>query len=241
MISRRTFLGGCAGLAAGLLRSPRLFAGASAGLPDPAPYAQLWNSSCELAAATLALRMLGQAVTEADVIVRLRMDERLPEMQGGRILRWGNPNAGFVGTLDGDLPWNPGVGAPGYSYGVYATPLARAIADFDPAVTAVTGVPTEQLRSALQAGRPIVVWLPDQLRFRQLADAGRSGIWTSWEGEPVHFAFREHTQVLVSYGPDGYRVANVGYQITQVPFINIWSEGDFDRAFGVLNRMAMIL
>src|SRR5690242_5394379 len=88
---------------------------ATIGLPDPPPYGQLWTSSCEIAAATVALRMIGNStVTEADLIVRLPMDERLPQVRGGSVLRWGDPNQGFVGELDGDLPWNPDVGAPGY-------------------------------------------------------------------------------------------------------------------------------
>lgn len=210
-------------------------------ISDPAPYGQLWNSSCELAAATVALRMRGVNVTEADLITRLPFDERLPEMRGGSIVRWGDPNQGFVGSLDGDLPWNPGVGAPGYSYGVYAGPLAKAVAAFDPDAYGGANVTPDQLKVALAAGRPAIVWLPDQERYRTLPDALRTGTWTSWDGQPVSFAFREHVQVLVGYGPDGFRVANVGYQLTDVPFINTWSDTDFERAYGVLGDMAVVL
>lgn len=230
-----------AGLVTALLPLKAYGAAAYVGLPDPTPYAQLWSSSCELAAATLALRMLGQPVSEADLIVRLPMDERLPEMRNGAIVRWGDPNKGFVGSLDGDLPWNPGVGAPGYSYGVYAGPLAKAVAELDPNVTGGAGVTPDRLKAALAAGRPVVVWLPDQLRYRQLPDAQRNGSWTSWDGSRVRFAFREHTQVLLGHGPDGYRVGNVGYEITHVPFINVWSDADFERAYAALDQMALIL
>ena len=211
------------------------------GLPDPPAYAQLWNSSCEIAAATVALRMLGSPVTEADLIVRLPVDERLPEMRGGSIVRWGDPNQGFVGALDGDLPWNPGVGPPSYSYGVYAAPLAQAMKDFDPGATGGTGVTPDKLKAALAAWRPVVVWLPDQSRYRELPDALRGGTWRTWDGKLVHFAFREHTQVLVGYGRDGYRVANVGFELTDVPFMNVWRDADFERAYAVLNDMAVIL
>ncbi len=241
MITRRQFGLGCLGLITGLLPLHHSFAAASIGLPDPEPYAQLWNSSCEIAAATLGLRMLGQPVTEADLIVRLPVDQQLPELRNGSVVRWGDPNQVFVGTLDGDLPWNPGVASPAFSYGVYAEPLARAISELDPAVTAGTGITTDRLKAALAAGRPVVVWLPDQERYRQLPDASRWGTWTTWDGGSTRFAFREHTQVLVGYGPAGYRLANVGYEITHVPFINVWPDAEFERAFAVLNRMAMIL
>jgi uncharacterized protein YvpB len=229
-------------LAAGAL-TPRaaLAAGAPVSLPDPPPYAQLWNSSCEIAAATVALRMLGQPVSEADLIVRLPMDERLPEVRNGSVLRWGDPNQGFVGALDGDLPWNPGVGVPGYSYGVYAGPLAKAMHDFDPAATGATHITPDKLKAALAAGKPVVVWLPDQSRYRELPDALRGGTWRTWDGNLVNFAFREHTQVLVGYGPGGYRLANVGFELTDVPFINVWRDADFERAYAVLNDMAVIL
>src|SRR5438874_1341611 len=75
LISRRQFGLSCFGAAAGLLPLHSVFAAAPLGLPDPEPYAQLWNSSCEIAAAVLGLRMLGQPATEADLIVRLPMDE----------------------------------------------------------------------------------------------------------------------------------------------------------------------
>jgi uncharacterized protein YvpB len=221
--------------------SPASAAGKRMELPDPPPYAQLWQSSCEIAAATVALGMLGLSVSEADLIVRLPVDERLPQIRNGAIVRWGDPNQGFVGALDGDLPWNPGVGAPGYSYGVYAGALANTVAAFDPAVTGETHVTPDKLKAALAAGRPVVVWLPDQSRYRELPDALRGGTWTTWDGNTVNFAFREHTQVLVGYGPGGYRLANVGYELTHVPFINIWPDADFERAYAVLNDMAMIL
>jgi uncharacterized protein YvpB len=222
--------------------APPASASVSVGLPDPPPYGQLWNSSCEIAAATVALRMIGQTnVTEADLIVRLPMDERLPQVRGGSVLRWGDPNQGFVGELDGDLPWNPDVGPPGYSYGVYAGPLAKAMQDFDPAATGETHVSPDKLKAALAAGRPVIVWLPDQGRYRTLPDALRGGTWTTWDGKLVPFAFREHVQVLIDYGPEGYRVANVGYELTHMPFINVWSDNDFERAYGVLGDMAVIL
>lgn len=185
--------------------------------------------------------MLGEPVTEADLIVRLPVDERLPELRNGSVVRWGDPNRGFVGELDGDLPWNPGVGAPGYSYGVYAGPLAEAIRDFDPSATGATKVTPQRLKAALAAGRPAVVWLPDQARYHELPDALRGGSWRAWDGNLVKFAFREHTQVLVGYGPSGYRVANVGYELTDVPFINVWSDADFERAYAVLDDMAVIM
>ncbi len=216
-------------------------AGGYVGLPDPPPYGQLWNSSCEIAAATVALGMIGVQVSEADLIVRLPMDERLPDVRGSAVLRWGDPNQAFVGSLDGDLPWNPGVAAPGYSYGVYAGPLSKAVSAFDPEVTGAAGITPDRLKAALAAGRPVVVWLPDQARYRQLPDALRGGTWQAWDGTPVHFNFREHTQVLVGYGPDGYRIANVGYQLTDVPFINTWRDADFERAYAALGGMAMIL
>ena len=228
-------------LLAAIAPNPALAASGTIGLPDPPPYGQLWNSSCEIAAATVALRMLGQPVTEADMIVRLPIDERLPELRGGSIVRWGDPNQGFVGRLDGDLPWNPGVGAPDYSYGVYAGPLAKAMKDFDPTAHGATQVTPDRLKAALAAGRPVVVWLPDQSRYRTLPDALRVGSWRAWDGQQVHFAFREHTQVLVGYGPAGWRLANVGYQLTDVPFINTWSDADFQRAYAVLDDMAVIL
>ena len=87
----------------------------------------------------------------------------------------------------------------------------------------------------------MVVWLPNQDFYRHLPDALSTGTWTTWDGGKATFAYREHTQVLLSYGPSGYCVGNVGYAQWHVPFINVWSEWDFDRGYQVLGDMALIL
>src|SRR5205807_1674093 len=107
-------------------------------------------------------------------------------------------------------------------------PLSKTVAEWDPQVSGGTGNTPDQLKAALAAGRPVVIWLPDQSRYRTLPDGLRRGSWRTWDGNTVTFAFRTHTQVLVGYGPDGYRVANVGYELTEVPFINTWTDRDFE-------------
>lgn len=211
------------------------------GFADPAPYEQQMESDCEAAATSLAFSLIGQNVSEADIMALVPIDSRPPEMQRGVVMRWGSPDQGFVGDPNGWLPWLPGAAVYGYAYGIHAEPLAQALQTLDPQVIGGRHIPSDQLKQAVAAGRPVVAWLPDQRFFREERIGPMRGTWTTWDGATASFAYREHAQVLLSYGPSGYRLANIGFEQSHSQFINVWSDAEFERAYAVLDDMAMVL
>src|SRR5438045_1034642 len=54
--------------------------GAFVGVADPAPYGQEWSSTCEAAATSVALGMLGIQASEGDIMAQLPIDPRQPEL-----------------------------------------------------------------------------------------------------------------------------------------------------------------
>ncbi|MBV8086433.1 MAG: C39 family peptidase [Chloroflexi bacterium] len=211
------------------------------GFQDPPPYEQHMESDCEAAAASLAFSMLGENLSEAQIMARVPTDPRPPEMRNGQVVRWGSPEEGFVGNPNGWLPWLPGAAAYGYAYGIYATPLAQALQAYDPIALGGTHIDTFDLKALLAAGHAVVVWLPDQTFFRTERIGPMTGTWTTWDGQTVPYAYREHAQVLLSYGPNGYRVANIGYEQSHSAFINVWSDAEFERGYALLDDMALVL
>ncbi|MBV8086547.1 MAG: C39 family peptidase [Chloroflexi bacterium] len=212
-----------------------------AGFPDPPPYEQHMESDCEAAAASLAFSLIGMDVSEGQIMSMLPMDSRPPEMRNGAVVRWGSPDLEFVGDPNGWLPWLPGAAAYGYAYGVYADPLAQALAPLDSQISGGRHITSDQLKAALADARPVVVWLPDQTFFRTERIGPMQGSWTTWDGGTAQFAYREHAQVLLSYGPSGYRLANIGYEQSRSRFINVWSDAEFERGYALLDDMALIL
>jgi uncharacterized protein YvpB len=211
------------------------------GFADVAPHEQQMESDCEAAAASVALGLIGQHVSEAQIMAQLPIDPRPPEMRNSQVVRWGSPYEGFVGNPNGWLPWLPGAAAYGYAYGVYAQPLAQALHAYDPVALGGTHIDTFDLKALIAAGHPVVVWLPDQRFFREERIGPMHGTWTSWDGQTISYAYREHAQVLLSHGPDGYRVANIGYEQSHSAFINVWSDAEFERGYAILDDMALAL
>ncbi len=208
-----------------------------------APAQQAFSASCEAAAAALALRVAGHPVSETDVIAAVSADSRPPELSGGAVVRWGNPWKVFVGHQDGWWPWSRYDRGHPTGYGVYAPPMLDAIHRLGaPTAHGGTGVSLAELREAIRAGHPALVWLPSRHDVERVANALATGTWTAWDGTPVTYALHEHTQTLLGTDDGGFFVGTPDYQWTPgYPFLSYWPDEEFARAFAFLNNMAIIL
>lgn len=223
-----------------------LFGPTYLGLTGVQPYAQRHILSCESAAASLALRLVGHTVSEETMLARLPMDQRQPVLEHGTVREWGDPNRAFVGRVDGWFPWvangTAKAGTHGWGYGVYASPLLQAVRTVAPDAKGGTAISRTTLTTVLQRGGTAVVWLPDRTEYlKQKARALQVGQWTSWAGPHVRFSYDEHAQVLL--GMDGSHVllGNVGYKATHGPFLSVWPRAEFDQAYATLGQMAVLV
>ncbi len=102
----------------------------------------------------------------------------------GQIIRWGNPNEGFVGSISGRGP----------GFGVFHHPLALLLARYEPhQALDLTGTDWNHLLQVVKSGRPVIVWTTIPLR-----PVTNWMTWTSPTG-PVHTTLAEHTVLLVGY------------------------------------------
>ena len=95
---------------------------------------------------------------------------------------WGDPNLGFVGDINGQVP-NSG-------YGVYEQPIYNLALKYRPAKI-VTATTLAGLIGELVNGNPIVVW--------GVVGSGRDISWRTAEGKVIAAKFDEHARTLIGY------------------------------------------
>lgn len=146
--------------------------------------------SCEAAALQMTLGTLGQEVAEDDLLGRLARDSTPRTVGPDGLVVWGDPDLGFVGQWDGVFATD--------GYGVYEGPIADLARDEGfPGTVALHGVDPDLLYDAVQAGYPVVAWMPYGGYIK-----GR-GVWTTPAGVRVDYVVTEHAVVLAGVGPDG--------------------------------------
>lgn len=137
--------------------------------------------SCEVASLRSALLAKGIDVKEAELFERLEKDST----PGGNGV-WGDPDRGFVGSVDGSQAKLTG-------YGVYAEPLAELARNFRERVTAGTGFTPEDLAREIAAGNPVIVWgITGRFPPKDIS-------WSTPEGKHVGAFVGEHSRVVYGY------------------------------------------
>ncbi len=136
--------------------------------------AQEHSLTCEAAAARMVAAYLGKSATEAWIQSQLGTDE--------------NPHLGFRGDVD--APFGGIV-----NYGVYAEPLAQAFRSLGLSAEARYGVSYTDLRTALDKGQPVIVWLS---QFAAPGYYDQQGGFRLVPGE--------HSYVVIGYDANGYWV-----------------------------------
>jgi uncharacterized protein YvpB len=172
-------------------------------------HAQSYTLSCEARSAADLASFWGVYVTETQFL------QALP--------RTDNPEKGFVGNPNdrwGDIPPN--------SYGVYASPVAKALNDFGIQAEALKHLSWNDLRSQISEGNPVIVWV----------------IGKMWPGTPQHYkasdgsttvvAAYEHTMLLTGYNTDTIQVVNASDGAYQT-----YRLSDFLTSWSVLGNMAV--
>ena len=136
--------------------------------------------SCEVASLLMALQYKGVNITESELIQQLPIADPGPRRQNNT---WGDPNVGFVGTIDGKMP-NTG-------YGVYEQPIYDLAAKYRPAKIIVDGALTD-LIIELTDNNPVVVWGVVVGRNKDIS-------WKTPEGKTITAQLDEHARTLIGY------------------------------------------
>lgn len=197
-----------------------LASAASAAVPV---FGQQLGNDCEATSLRMVLAARGVQVSDQDVLGRIGVD-------------LAHPQAGVSGPLSGD-PFRAFVGDPGGSeaagtgFGVYYPPIAQAAQSYGLSTAAAgQGISPAQLRSAVAAGHPAIVWV--DYNWRDVA----AGSYTAYDGRVVPYAGpSEHTVVVTAVSNGQYLVNDPARGQLQI------SEAAFDAGYASYGDMAVIV
>jgi len=186
------------------------------------PVRQVLHNDCESTALSMLLAAAGVPVGQ------LRLQAGLPRsgpldpepVEGSSLLRWGDPERGFVGR--------PAGGGTGGGFGVYEPPVRALAARYGARLVDLHGRSVAAVRSAVLAGHPVLAWVG-------LA-AGPYLSWLTPSGRKITVDLSEHAVTLVGAGP--------GYLLVNNPLTGRrerWSEALFSYRWRLLGRRALEL
>lgn len=144
---------------------------------------QAYRNNCETAALSMALRgAASQRALQAAIPQALPLDPQ--QGAGGTV--WGDPDAGFVGRVEGG------------GFGVFERPLVRVGARYDPGIAPVRATSFEGVLDRVRAGQPVVAW----------TGLGSSApwTWTTAGGRVIDADRSHHTVVIAGVGPNGVTI-----------------------------------
>ena len=206
-------------------------------LARPPRYQQIYVSSCETAATHIALLMYGVKISERQLISELPMDRRPPKYgDRGTVVRWGDPYQAFVGDIRSGDTW------PLEGYGVYVPPILRLLRRHG--MTGSWGgsrLTLSILRHALDAGHPVIVWVP-KLSLYAFKPTLIRQYWTTWQGRRVVWNVNEHAQVLVGYDSSGFYLDNPDFRrFSHGAWLWHYSVAQFQRGWSLLADQAIVV
>lgn len=180
---------------------------------------QFARNACEAAALEMLLASTDVAVSQRRLQSAFPRSGPLDPVGTGPGRTWGDPDAGYVGRVEGG-------GAAG-GFGIYPGPVATTARRFGRDLDDLSASSPGRIYARLLAGRAVMAWIG-------LSD-GPYGQWRSPRGELVRVNFGEHTIVLRGITRDGdLRVVNP----LQGTFER-WSRTRFEAAWELLGRRAL--
>lgn len=145
---------------------------------------------CEVTSLAMVLNYAGKRIGKMELYHSIQKDsDPLIKSRTGNILRWGNPNDGFVGDMTGRRT----------GYAVFDQPMVKLINQYLPGrAVNLSHQPFENVLNHVSNGYPVVVWTTGD--FRQ------PDRWESWY----------HGQQLIKTPLDLHAVVLVGYDAGHV-------------------------
>jgi uncharacterized protein YvpB len=178
---------------------------------------------CEAASLQIALAVAGYSVSQDAIFNSLPQDARPAIVSNGAALRWGDPNAAFVGNVYGAEANFTG-------YGVYQAPIVNMAAAYGAWADGHNGWTVPAIEYQIRQGNAVIVWLN--------ANFTATGVryWTAWDGTSIPYTTYEHTVVVVGFDPGAHTVTVVDVATgTRRTF----SEASFASLMTTFNGMAV--
>jgi uncharacterized protein YvpB len=184
----------------------------------PVPiYRQAMVLDCETSALRMGLATFGHYYSDSALFAYENPDTRAPVMGPNHtVLQWGDPYTNFVGNVNGS-DWTP------TGYGVYYPPIVNIARSHGlPNTTGGEGYAPSTVYAALQAQRPVEVWIETNW-MRPCV-----GVWTAWDGRRVRYSYVEHAVILSGVSNTMVRVNDplhgTQYWIAKSTFETVWRD-----------------
>lgn len=170
-------------------------------------------SGCEVTSLAMLLQYAGVSKSKMDLAYEMPKDTSpLRYDNNGRIVSWGDPNAGFVGDVTGKSR----------GFGVYHAGLLPLLKSYVTEAIDLTGKPFDLLERQIAAGYPVIAW--------STIDFAVPSRWVTWESPngTVRTTFAEHAVLLVGYDETNVYVNNpvTGIKNTAIDkaqFLETWN------------------
>ncbi|MHC1686012.1 MAG: C39 family peptidase [Clostridiaceae bacterium] len=171
-------------------------------------------NGCEVTSLAMMVNYYGEDVTKETLVKEVKKDKTpLVKNSAGEITKWGDPNYGFVGDIEGD---------DGYGYAIYPSallPLANKYLD-NKAVD-LTGETTDTLTKYLSNEKPILVWVTSDFTIPEDFITWKKG------NKEIKATFSEHCIILTGYDDENFYYndpLNVGKDksIDKETFEKVW-------------------
>lgn len=172
-------------------------------------------NGCEVTSLTMLLNYTGVSIDKNELVREVKIDTTpMVKDSDGNIIKWGNPNDGFVGDIEG-------YDKAGYSiYPKALLPLSNKY--LNNTAKDLTGETVDTLIKYLSQKSPILVWVTTDFSVPD-----NFITWTK-NGKQIRATFSEHCVVLTGYDENSFYYndpLNVGKNkvIDKETFEEVWS------------------
>jgi len=188
-------------------------------------YRQTHTFTCNVTAIAMALAYKGRSASEMSVYNGIGKDNTPCTKSGTTITYWGNPNAGYVGDING--------GGDCGGYGVHWSPSSSYIASQGVSNSVISGWSASQLAKEIEKGHPAVLWWQN---------GASSAYWKTWASPSgnVNALNGMHSEVVIGFIGSS---DNPTHMITNDPWRGrrTIAVGTFNALWGYFGRTAIII
>jgi uncharacterized protein YvpB len=137
-------------------------------------YAQQHPSSCEAAALRMALAYRGVNDIDSSIVQKMGYSPRFKDKATNS---WDDPNAMYVGNIDGSQSRYE-------AYGAYAAPVAKAARAYGRAAEVHYGITPQLIAQQVYSGNPVVIiGTVSHMSPLPISWSGPNGVVHAWMGE----------------------------------------------------------
>ncbi len=146
--------------------------------------------TCEIAALRMVLNYFGATTTEDELISKIVFDTKEPKTPDNI---WGDPDEGFVGSVDGSIFLGTG-------YGVYEKPIRDLALNYRNAYIMEKATLSAVLNE-VNKGNPVIVW--GVLSNRKAIQ------WSTIDGKKITALPGEHARIIIGFSGDVSKPTNI--------------------------------